>query len=96
MVVELAVYRVRAGKGPEFEAHAGERLSVLKRARGFITQSLMRNADDPAEYRTEVRWVSREYRDRFLARHEAECKGLEEKVSGFLEAPPARCLLEPL
>jgi heme-degrading monooxygenase HmoA len=96
VVVEWTIYRVREGMGGEFEARAEERLGVLKRARGFITQSLMRNADDPGEYRAEIRWVSREYRDRFLARHEADGKAFDEKLSKLLDAPATHCLLEPV
>ena len=95
MVVDLEIYKVRKGKTREFEAHVADRLRLLRKTRGFITHSLMRNADDPEEYRSEVRWVSREYRDRFLARRDAEYRDLSEKAADFLEVPPARALLEP-
>ena len=94
MVVDLVIYKVRKGKIREFEAHAEERLHLLRKARGFITHGLMRNADDPGEYRSEERWVSREYRDRFLGRHQAQCESLSLKATEFLDAPPVHALLE--
>ena len=68
MVVDLVTFRVKNGRQTEFERHCEEWARLMRRSRGFVNQVLMRNLEDPTEYRAEVRWVSREYRDRFAAR----------------------------
>jgi len=94
MIVEQTTFRLRKGKAREFEKHSDERLKRLRRSRGFVTQIMMRNADDPGEYRVELRWVSREYRDRFQAREESDGRALQQSFASLLESPPAHCLLE--
>lgn len=93
MVVDHVTYRVRAGKEQEFESLQEDWLRLLRGARGFITRTLMRNAEDAVEYHAEVRWVSKEYRDRFAARQDSD--RLQEKGAAVLEGPPAHRLLEP-
>jgi len=41
-----------------------------------------------------VRWVSRDYRDRFHADSGAERQALRKKAEELLEGPPASVLLE--
>jgi len=94
MVVDQVTYRVRAGKEREFERLQDDWQGLMRRARGFITRTLMRNADDPAEYHAEARWVSREYRDRFAA--DPESDRLQKKGATVLEGPPVNRLLEHL
>jgi len=94
MVVESVTYRVRPGREQEFEQHQAEWEPVLRRARGFITRSLMRNADDPLEYRAEVRWASRAYRDRFAAAEERDTAALRRKAAGLIDGTPAARLFE--
>ena len=94
MIVDLVTFRVKRGKQQEFEKHNEEWLRLMRRTRGFIGQVLMRNADDPSEYHAEVRWVSREYRDRFSAHEFAEGRSLAQQGAALLEGPPAHRLLE--
>jgi heme-degrading monooxygenase HmoA len=94
MVVDQVTYRVRAGKEREFERLQEDWQGLLRGARGFITRTMMRNAEDPAEYHAEVRWVSREYRDRFAAHQESD--RLQKKGAAILEGPPVHRLLEHL
>ena len=54
----------------------------------------MRNADDPAEYRAEIRWVNKEYRDRFNAPQNAEARSLVTESAAILEGPPTHALFE--
>ena len=65
MIVDLVTFRVKSGKEQEFEAQQQEWAALMRRARGFINQVLMRNLENPSEYQAEVRWVNRDYRDRF-------------------------------
>jgi heme-degrading monooxygenase HmoA len=94
MVVDHVTYRVRAGKEQDFEKLQDDWQRLLRRARGFITRILMRNAEDPVEYHAEVRWVSREYRDRFAAQKDSD--RLQEKGASVLEGSPVHSLLEHL
>ena len=94
MIIEQTTYRLRAGKSAEFEKRSQERLQSLRRARGFVTQIVMRNADDPAEYRMELRWANREYRDRYQAQEESLGRGPHQAIAALLEGPPVRSLFE--
>lgn len=94
MVVDLVTFRVKRGKQQEFERHNEDWVRLMRRARGFITQVLMRSADDPAEYHAEVRWVNRDYRDRFAAHDDKESKALFQRSAAILETAPAHRLLE--
>ena len=60
----------------------------------FIGQVLMRSTEDPTEYHAEVRWVNRDYRDRFSAHEDRESKALVQKGASILEGPPLHRLLE--
>ena len=94
MVVELVTFRIKRGKEQAFERHLDEWLRLLRRSKGFVAQILMRNADDPAEYRAEIRWVNKEYRDRFNAPQNAETRSLVTESAAILEGPPAHALFE--
>jgi len=94
MVVDLVSFRVKRGKEQEFERQNDEWLALMRRARGFIGQVLMRNAEDPAEYHAEVRWVSKEYRDRFATHEDASSKALLQRGAALLDGPPTHRLLE--
>ncbi len=96
MVIDLITFRVKKGKEKEFEMNQEEWVKLMRRARGFITQVLMRSSEDPAEFHAEVRWVNREYRDRFAAHEEKESKALVQKGASILDGPPAHRLLEPI
>lgn len=96
MVVDLVTYRVKRGKEREFERHHEDWARLMRRSRGFVARVLMRNAEDPAEYRAEVRWVSKEYRDRFNALDDGDAKALLKASAGILEGPPTHSLLEPV
>jgi heme-degrading monooxygenase HmoA len=94
MVVDLVTFRVKRGKQQEFERHNEEWVRLMRRSRGFIAQVLMRSADDPGEYHAEIRWVNRDYRDRFAAGDDLESKSLRQKSAAILDAAPAHRLLE--
>lgn len=94
MVVDLVTFRVRRDRQQDFERHSEDWVRVMRRSRGFINQILMRSLDDPAEYRAEVRWVSKDYRDRFNAQQDAEVQALLKQAASLLEGPPTRTLLE--
>ena len=94
MVVDLISFRVKPDRVREFERHNEDWLRLMRRTRGFVTQSLMRNVDRPGEFVATVRWVSRDYRDRFVAVDDAERRALNQQGRDILEAPPVSVLLE--
>ena len=94
MIVDLVSFRVKTGRAQDFERHAEEWVRLMRRSRGFVTQDLMRSVDKPGEYLALVRWVSREYRDRFHAGEDAARQALQQKARELLEAPPASLLVE--
>ena len=94
MVIDLITFRVRRGREREFEDQQATLLRLMRRSGGFIAQVLMRSADDPTEYRAEVRWVSRDYRDRFNAHGDPEVRGAMERSAALFDAPPTYALLE--
>jgi heme-degrading monooxygenase HmoA len=94
MIVDLVTYRVRNGKEHEFEAQQQEWTKLMRRSRGFIGQVMLKSLDEPREYHAEVRWVNRDYRDRFSAHEDKESQALVQKSASILEGPPAHRLLE--
>lgn len=96
MIVDQVTFRVKSGKEQEFEAQQQEWTALMRRARGFINQVLLRSLENPAEYHAEVRWVNRDYRDRFSAQEDRESKALAQKRSAILEGPPSHRLLESI
>jgi heme-degrading monooxygenase HmoA len=96
MVVDLISFRVKADRVREFERHNEDWHRLMRRTRGFVTQSLMRNIERPGEFVATVRWVSRDYRDRFVAAEDAERRSLHQQGRDILEAPPVSVLLENL
>jgi heme-degrading monooxygenase HmoA len=94
MIVDLVTFRIRSGKDQEFEAHQQEWIKLMRRSRGFITQVMLRNLEEPGEYLAEVRWVNKDYRDRFSAHEDPESKVLVQKSASILEGPPLHRLLE--
>jgi len=96
MIVDQVTFRVKSGREQEFEAQQQEWTALMRRARGFINQVLLRSLESPAEYHAEVRWVNRDYRDRFSAQEDLENKALAQKRSVLLDGPPSHCLLESI
>lgn len=94
MIVDLVTFRVKADKASEFERHSEEWTRQMKRARGFVTQHMMRSIDRQGEYLATVRWVNRDYRDRFHAASDPDLLALRRKGSELLEAPPQSVLYE--
>jgi len=94
MIVDLVTFHVRNGKTQEFEAHQQEWLKLMRRARGFINQIVLRNLDDPAEYHAEVRWVNRDYRDRFSTHEDKASQALLQKGAVLLDGAPSHRLYE--
>lgn len=96
MVLDLISFRVKPDRVRDFERHTEDWLRLMRRTRGFVTQSLMRNVDHPGEFVATVRWVSRDYRDRFVAADDPERRTLHQQGREILEAPPVSVLLEGL
>lgn len=94
MIIELVSFRVKADRVSDFERHNEEWVRLMRRARGFVTHSLMRNVDHPAEFTSEVRWVNRDYRDRFHSVDDAERQALHTKAREIFDAPPDSRLVE--
>ena len=94
MIIEMVSFRVKPDRIPDFERHNEEWVRLMRRSRGFVTQSLMRTVDKPSEYLAEVRWVNRDYRDRFHAEEDAERRTLQQKARELLDAPPDSRLVE--
>ena len=94
MIVDLVTFRVKTDKASEFERHCDDWARQMKRARGFVTQHMMRRIDRPGEYLATVRWVNRDYRDRFHAEEDAERRTLQQKARDLLDAPPDSRLVE--
>ena len=94
MIVDFVTFRVRNGKEQEFEALHQDALRLMRMSRGFISQVMLRSLEDPAEYHAEVRWVSKEYRDRFSARADSDINALTQRGASILESAPAHRLLE--
>lgn len=94
MIVDLVTFRVKADKAVEFERHCDDWNRQMRLARGFVTQHLMRRIDRPGEYLATVRWVNRDYRDRFHAASDPESQALRHKGGELLEAPPQSALYE--
>jgi hypothetical protein len=95
VIVEIVTYRVRRGREEEFEKHQEERTRRLRRAGGFVALRLLRNAEGGGEYRAEVRWAGRDYRDRAIAPGgPADAAG--DHLDTILEAPPDRHLFEEI
>jgi heme-degrading monooxygenase HmoA len=96
MIVDLVTFRVRNGKEQEFEALHQENLRLMRRSRGFINQIMLRSLDDPLEYHAEIRWVSKDYLDRFSSQEGGASGPIQQKGSSVLEGPPTHRLLEPV
>jgi len=94
MIVDLVTFRVKQDRIQEFERHSEEWARLMRRSRGFVTQRMMRRIDRPGEYMATVRWVNRDYRERFHAADDAEHQALRRKAADLLEGPPASVLLE--
>jgi len=96
MIVDLVTFRLKNGKEQEFETLNQDALKLMRKSRGFISQVMLRSLEDPAEYHAEVRWVSKEYRDRFIARSDSDTTALSQRGASILESAPAHRLLEPV
>ena len=94
MIVDLVTFRVKQDRAQEFERHNEEWVRLMRRSRGFVNQILMRRLEHPAEYTAEVRWVNRDYRDRFHADDDKDRATLQQRARDLLDAPPASVLLE--
>jgi heme-degrading monooxygenase HmoA len=94
MIVDLITFHVRRGKDQEFEAQQQDWIKLMRRSRGFINQVMLKNLETPGEYLAEVRWVNREYRDRFSSHEDEEAEALAQKSASVLEGPPIHRLLE--
>ena len=94
MIVDMVTFRVRPERIAEFEKHNEDWVRMMRRARGFITQVLMRSLDHPHEFTAEVRWVNREYRDRFNVADDPDRKALQQRAHDLLDGPPRSVLLE--
>ncbi|MGH9750848.1 MAG: antibiotic biosynthesis monooxygenase [Candidatus Polarisedimenticolia bacterium] len=96
MVVEQLSFRVRRGREADFEKDRQALHAALRRAQGFVTLAWYRGVENAAEQVAEIRWASRDYRDRFAATDDKETVALRARAAERLEAPPAARLLEPI
>lgn len=96
MIVDQVTFRVKSGKEQEFETQQQEWIALMRRARGFINQVLLRSLENPAEYHADVRWVNRDYRDLFAAQDDRENRALAQKRSSLLDGAPSHSLLESI
>ncbi|HZN02445.1 MAG TPA: antibiotic biosynthesis monooxygenase [Candidatus Polarisedimenticolia bacterium] len=96
MIIELVSFRVKTDRIPDFERHNEEWVRLMRRARGYVTHSLMRSLDSPAEFTSEVRWVNRDYRDRFHAIDDAERRALHQNARDLFDGPPDSRLVETI
>lgn len=94
MITDLVTFRVKQDRAKDFERHNDEWVRLMRRSRGFVTQTLMRRIDRPGEYLASVRWVNRDFRDRFHAADDAERAALKQKAAEILEGAPTSVLLE--
>jgi quinol monooxygenase YgiN len=94
MIVDLVSFRVKQDRLQEFERHNEEWVRLMRRSRGFVTQRLMRRIDRPGEYVAAVRWVNRDFRDRFHSADDSERRALRQKAADLLEGSPDSVLLE--
>jgi len=96
MIVDLVTFRVKQDRVQEFERHNEDWVARMRHARGFVTHILMRNLERPQEYTAVVRWVNREYRDRFHGGDDPERATLQQRARDLLDGPPASVLLETI
>jgi heme-degrading monooxygenase HmoA len=94
MIVDLVTFRVKQDRIQEFERHNEDWVRLMRRSRGFVTHRLMRRLDRAGEYVATVRWVNRDFRDRFHGIDDAERQTLRQKAADLLEGPPSSVLLE--
>ena len=94
MIVDLMTFRVKSDRVQEFERHNEEWVRLMRGTRGFVNQILMRSIERPAEFTAEVRWVNRDYRDRFFGADDPDRKALQQKSRDILDGAPSSVLLE--
>ena len=94
MIIDVVSFHVKPQRVQDFLRHNEEWVRLMRRARGFVTQTLFRNLDRPGEYVAQVSWVSRDYRDRFHAGDDADRHALQEQARELLEGAPTNTLVE--
>ena len=94
MIIDLVSFRVKPQRVQDFLRHNEEWVRLMRRARGFVNQTLFRNLDSPVEFVAQVGWVSRDYRDRFHSGDDADRHALQEAARELLEAAPTSTLIE--
>lgn len=86
MYVILWRFRPLVSRESEFArayGPAGEWASLFSRGDGYLGTELLRHSEDPTEYLTVDRWVSRAAHERFLNRFGDEYRQLDRRLEGI-------------
>ena len=94
MIIDVVSFHVKPQRVQDFLRHNEEWVRLMRRARGFVTQTMFRSLDRPGEFVAQVSWVNRDYRDRFHTGDDADRRALQDQAREFLEAAPASNLVE--
>jgi heme-degrading monooxygenase HmoA len=81
-------FRPLAGREGEFEdayGPTGDWALLFRQADGYLGTELLRDSDDPREYITLDRWISRAAYETFLARFDNEYRQLDDRLEGLTE-----------
>jgi heme-degrading monooxygenase HmoA len=88
MYVILWRFRPLVGQEREFEnayGSSGDWASLFSRGNGYLGTQLLRHTDDPREYLTVDRWVSRAAYETFLGHFGDEYRQLDDRLQGLAE-----------
>jgi heme-degrading monooxygenase HmoA len=88
MHVILWQFRLLAGRENEFEnayGPDGDWALLFRKGDGYLGTELLRHSDDPREYLTLDRWVSRDAYEAFLNRFDSEYRQLDDRLEGLTE-----------
>jgi len=58
MILEIAIFNIRHGMEPEFEAGVMSAIQIFKRAKGCRDFRLTRSIETPSSYRLLIKWDS--------------------------------------
>ena len=94
MIIDVVRFHVKPQRAQDFLRHNEDWVRLMRRARGFVTQTMFKSLDAPGEYVAQVSWVSRDYRDRFHSGDDADRHALQEAARDMLEGAPVSTLVE--
>jgi heme-degrading monooxygenase HmoA len=99
MYVILWRFRPLEGQESEFErayGPSGEWALLFGRGDGYLGTELLRRSEDPREYLTLDRWVSRAAYETFHSRFSSEYRGLDRRLEELTEEETLLGTFEPL